>query len=229
MYRLYVVSPLGALARGLAAGAIGSAVQSQFLKHTARLMPATPEGVFQPPEPEQKSEMSVETVARRFAEGMMKRGPLTEAKKKKIGTSIHYAFGSAWGGLYGLARETAPGLSRPGAVALWSALVWHLSDNVLLPVFRIASWPRSYPAGVHAYALAAHLAYGAGVWASYEAMRRPFWDLVGSAVWALAARRRLRKRLPKRARPVARAIIGSLAAARGRRPVERARAAMMMA
>src|SRR5512132_601151 len=100
------VTPLGALARGLVAGAVGSAVQSLFFKATARLQPQPPKDVFQPPDEQQAGEMAMGTVARRVVEGLARRGPITEAQKKAGGQIVHFAYGAAWGGLWGLARES---------------------------------------------------------------------------------------------------------------------------
>ena len=224
---MHFVTPLGALFKGMVAGAIGAYAQNVFFKHTAKLAPPTPEGAFTPPEEEQKSEIGLETTARRLAEGMMKRGPLTDAQKRRGAKIVHYAFGAMWGGLYGLTRETLPAARHPLGVAAYSAAVWMLADNVLLPIFRLGALPQKYPLKTHAYALAAHFAYGAGTASSYETMRRQFWDAVGASFWALGARRKVLKRLPVKARPVARVVIKDLAGVYANRPIERVRAATM--
>lgn len=218
------VTPIGSLLRGLAAGAVGSAVQSSFFKATARIAPETPKDAFLPPEPQQASERSVQTVARRFSEGLMVRGPLAPSQKEAGGQIVHFAFGAGWGGLWGLTRESYPALAGPAGVAGFSAAVWMLADNAILPLFRLAAPPQAYPARTHAYALAAHLAYGLAVVASYEAMRRPFWRYLGVAAWTLGARRAIRKKLPTRVQPVARKAIGVAAFFKARRPLTRAAA-----
>ncbi|MGI5862805.1 MAG: hypothetical protein ACOX6T_12205 [Myxococcales bacterium] len=224
---MYFVTPLGALFRGMVAGAIGAYAQNVFFKRTAKIAPPTPEGVFTPPEEEQKREIALETTARRFTEGMMKRGPLTDAQKKRGATLVHYAFGAMWGGLYGLTRETLPATRNPLGVAAYSAAVWMLADNVVLPAFKLAAWPQKYPLKTHAYALAAHFAYGTAIASSYETMRRQFWDAVGASLWAFGARRKVLKRLPVKARPAARMLIKDLAWVYANRPIERVRAVTM--
>jgi hypothetical protein len=169
------ITPMGALARGLVAGAVGAFAQDVFFRLTGRVRPSSPEQAFTPPEPQQASEASNATVARRFVEGMMARAPLSEEAKARGGRIVHYAFGSAFGGLYGLARESIPALRRGraggGAATLFGTAVWAFGDELLLPAFRLSGRPEAYPASVHAYAYAAHLAYGAAVAGAYGALR----------------------------------------------------------
>jgi hypothetical protein len=130
-------TPLGALVRGMVAGAVGAGMQSLFFRATRRWMPEPSQA---PPE-----------LAR----------PEPEARR-----AIHYGFGAAWGGLYGLARESVP-ISALG----FGALVWVASDNLLLPALRLAAWPRHYTLREHIYALKADFAYGLSTAAAYAALR----------------------------------------------------------
>ena len=161
-------TPLGALARGMAAGAIGAGVQSLFFRATRRWMPkptqVPPE--LGKPEPEARGETSLETVARRTANGLMQRGPIDDRTRSALGTLVHYGFGAAWGGLYGLLRES----TRVSALG-FGALVWMASDNLLLPAFRLSAWPTRYSAREHHYALQAHFAYGLSTSAAYALLR----------------------------------------------------------
>src|SRR5437868_249348 len=130
-------TPLGAFFKGLLAGAAGAFIQNQFFKATEKLK-LKPDGSHVPeeeggkPEPESE-ETSLETVAHRWVEGLMRRGPLSQEGKEAGGAAVHYLFGAGWGGLYGLARESFPWMSP----ALFGAVVWLLSDNVILPAFRL--------------------------------------------------------------------------------------------
>jgi putative membrane protein len=191
------ITPLGALARGLIAGAAGSYAQDVFFKATARGAPRPPEGVFKPPEAKQQGELATVTLARRLSEGVLQR-PLADDAKGRAAAAVHYGFGSAWGGLYGLARESRPeALSGTAWMVGFSALVWTVGDNLMLPALKLSAWPQAYPAKTHAYALAAHLAYGLGVWAAYEALLRSSW--LTSAV-ELVLRRRLAARVIDKAK-----------------------------
>ena len=161
-------SPLGALARGLIAGALGAGAQSLFFMATRRWTPKPTElpEELRKPEPQAQQESSLQTVARRTVEGLMQRGPLSLERKSVAGTVVHYLFGAAWGGLYALCREsfrTSPVLFGMG--------VWMASDNVILPAFRLAAWPQHYSLKEHHYALHAHVVYGLSTSAAYALLR----------------------------------------------------------
>lgn len=208
------ITPLGALVRGLVAGAAGAALQSRFFKATAKLTPPTPPEAFSPPEAQQQQEMATETVARRAYEQVAQQGPLSPEQKAKGSQLVHYAFGAGWGGLYGLSCETFPGCRTVLGASAFATTVWMVSDNVLLPAFKLAAWPNAYPAKTHLYAWVAHLAYGAGVWATYEALRPQSWSKSLALVLALRRQARIGKHLPRAARPaVRRAMVRSALAA----------------
>lgn len=218
------VTPFRALLLGLAAGAFGAGVQTLAAKATSRIAPKLPEGAFDPPEYQQKSERATETVARRVYEGLMQRGPITPAGKRSLANLVHYEFGAAWGGLYGLLRESYPSLLGPiGTTLGYGTFVWFVSDNVLLPMFRLAGPANAYPWRTHAYALGMHVVYGAGSYVAYEALReRP----LATAVGFLAARRRIARRVPKPLRSSLGPVVTSIAKARVRRPIARWRQAL---
>jgi hypothetical protein len=159
-------TPLGALARGLAAGALGTGAQDVFFRATARWKPRPVELPPGEGKPDGQGENNVETVARRFTECMMMRGPLEGEAKQRAGTAVHYLFGAAWGALYGLWRE-----SGRAPVSAFSLTVWMVGDNFLLPLFRLSAWPQHYNAATHAYAVLAHLAYGLGTAGAYALLR----------------------------------------------------------
>lgn len=183
-------TPLGALARGFVAGAVGAFAQRQFFRLTAPLAPKSDPAAFEPPEAEQREETATATVARRWVEGFMRRGPLDERTKARLARAVHYCFGAEWGALYALVRESAPGIeSVPGTIAYGTA-VWIVGDNVILPAFRLAGPPTAYSARTHGYAWVAHLVYAFGVRAAYETMRgAPFLTGVALAVGSRLGRR----------------------------------------
>lgn len=84
---------------------------------------------------------------------------LKESEKKPAGAAVHYAFGTATGGLYGAAAEIAPqlttGLGLPFGVAFWM-----VADEGAVPLLGLSKGPTEYPVSTHAYALASHLVYG---------------------------------------------------------------------
>ena len=168
-------SPLGALGRGLLAGAIGAGAQSVFFKLVKAPPPTKP-----PPgegKPEGNDVTALEAVSGRL-EGLTGRDL---GDKSRVASAIHYLFGAMWGGLYGLARES---FRMPPQ--LFGVLVWALSDNVLLPAFRLAAWPHRYSGREHRYAVKAHVAYGLATAGSY-AVLRDLGPIPLSAVPAMAA------------------------------------------
>lgn len=177
--------PGRAVAVGLVAGAFGSLVQSLFFGATKRIAPSPPADAFSPPEPAQRSETETQTAARRVVEDLAHRDLPPDAKEA-AGQLVHFAFGSAWGGLYGLLRGGHRRPFGPLGLAAFSLGVWGVSDNLILPVFRLAGPPIAYPLKSHAYAITAHLAYGAAVWTAFEllgpASGKTLFAL-GSALW----------------------------------------------
>ena len=154
--------PLVLVGEGVLAGLAGTAAmtlgQTRLLPRLP--IPDGPKPRKQPNYPDEfvaKGEPATETAARRIAAGLAHR-PLTDRQKKFAGNVLHFAFGAAWGGVLAL-------LGRRPTIArglLFGAAVWMISDNGIVPLLRIASWPNRYPPGVHAKALLAHLIYGAG-------------------------------------------------------------------
>lgn len=214
------ITPLGALVRGMFAGALGSAAQSAFFKLAAPLTPESPRDAFEPLEPAQNNESQTETVARRLVEKFAQRGPLEAEEKARAAKLVHYGFGAMWGGLYGLSRESAPGfVDTPLGVAAFSTGVWALGDNALLALFRIAAPPQRYPAKVHAFALAAHLAYGGAVWAGYELMRPRSIAALAATAFALRKKFAVRRHVPRALRPAAVRAIDVFAWAEKHRPM----------
>ena len=177
-------TPVRALLEGIVAGAIGAGVQSLFFRATAKIAPKPPKDAFRAPEPEQANENALETTARRLVEDLAQRGPLDETQKARLGEAVHYGFGAGWGGLYGLVRASYPRAWSAGGVGAFSLAVWMLGDNVLLPAFRLAGLPHRYPVRSHAYAAAAHLAYGAGTaLALLAADSAPLVPVVAALAW----------------------------------------------
>jgi len=193
-------SPLGAFCAGLAAGLAGALAQSLFFAGTRGLAPQPPREAFAPVEPEQREELPTQTVARRVTEQLALRGPLEHpAAASQV---VHLAFGSAWGSLYGLAAGTLPHLGTLKGGLTFGMVVWLVSDDVLLPAFRLSAWPHHYPVKSHLYAIAAHAVYGAVVASTFAALGRaatPAAAALGS-LWVT-------RRVPRLVRPTARRAV----------------------
>jgi putative membrane protein len=193
-------SPLGAFCGGLVAGLVGAFAQSLFFSCTRKLAPVPPTRVFDPAEPEQRTEMPTQTVARRVTEQLARRGPLEH--EEGAARAVHFAFGSAWGGLYGLVAGTLPRAGTLKGSLAFGAVVWLVSDDILLPAFRLSAWPHHYPVKMHLYAIAAHAVYGAAVAATFAALgraARPATAALGS-LWVT-------RRVPRLIRPTVRRAV----------------------
>lgn len=182
---LQAITPLGAALRGFVAGLAGSAAQDVFFALTRSITPGQPKGAFDPPEAQQLSEQPTETVARRLVEGLAARRSLPADVKHVAGRAVHYGFGGGWGVVYGLVRESVPGFEGAACGAGFGATVWMVSDNAILPAFRVAGGPTRYPLKNHAYALGAHLVYGLAVHGVYSALRPGLDGRVGLGLGAL--------------------------------------------
>lgn len=84
---------------------------------------------------------------------------LTKREKKIAGPAVHYAFGTAVGGLYGAAAELAPDITV-GVGLPFGAAFWLLADETAVPLLGLSKGPTEYPLSTHAYALASHFVYG---------------------------------------------------------------------
>ena len=92
-------------------------------------------------------------------------------EKKPAGAAIHYAFGTATGGLYGAAAEIAPqvtiGLGLP-----FGAAFWLVADEGAVPLLGLSKGPTEYPVSTHVYALTSHLVYGLTAEVTRRAVRK---------------------------------------------------------
>src|ERR1044072_3226768 len=95
---------------------------------------------------------------------------LQESEKKPAGAAVHYAFGTASGGLYGALAEVSPEVTA-GAGLPFGAVFWLLADEISVPLLGLAKKPTEYPVSTHVYALASHLVYGVTAEFSRRAVR----------------------------------------------------------
>ena len=84
---------------------------------------------------------------------------LQESEERPAGAAVHYAFGTATGGLYGAVAEYAPEITT-GAGLPFGVAFWAVADEAVVPLLGLSKGPTEYPASTHAYALASHLVYG---------------------------------------------------------------------
>ena len=96
---------------------------------------------------------------------------LQESEKKSAGAVVHYAFGTATGGLYGALAEVAPQVTMAAGLPFGAAF-WLLADEITVPVLGLSKGPTGYPISTHAYALASHFVYGMTAELSRRALRQ---------------------------------------------------------
>lgn len=150
-------SPLGSVVRGVAAGAIGTAVmtagQMAYYKITGAQGSQTPA-----------------EVGKRVIEGVLHR-TVPEEKMEPLNNAMHWGYGTSWGIAYGLAagsRRPAGDGSVTGGLAFGTA-VWGAS-LVHLPAMGLSPPVWQMPPSSIAPDLGFHLLYGAAVGCAYAAL-----------------------------------------------------------
>ncbi len=149
-------SPLGAVIKGLIAGAIGTGVMTAYQLAAAKAMGSGSSNV--PGE-----------VGKRVIEGVLQRS-VSDEEKEKLTNPVHALYGISWGALYGIVQESLrPSSSKHGLA--FGTTVWGAS-LVQLPAMGLAPpvWEMS-PQTI-ALDLSYHLVYGLGVAAGYTAIDR---------------------------------------------------------
>jgi putative membrane protein len=161
----------GALS-GLLAGLVASWTMNQFQAawtkvtegfekpHGAQSMqPSEGEnGQETAPQNEESQDDATVKAAKAISEGIFHH-KLKESEKRPAGAAVHYAFGTATGGLYGAVAEFAPEVTS-GAGLPFGVAFWAIADETAVPLLGLSKGPTEYPVSTHAYALASHLVYG---------------------------------------------------------------------
>lgn len=96
---------------------------------------------------------------------------LQESEKKPAGAVVHYAFGTATGGLYGALAEVSPQVTTAAGLPFGTAF-WLIADEISVPLLKLSKGPTEYPVSTHVYALASHLVYGMTAEFSRRALRQ---------------------------------------------------------
>jgi hypothetical protein len=88
------------------------------------------------------------------------RRELMEREKRAAGLLVHYAFGTAVGGLYGAAAEKRPQVTAASGLP-FGVVFWLIADETAVPLLGLSKPADRYPVSVHLYALVSHLVFGA--------------------------------------------------------------------
>ncbi len=158
-------------AKGLAAGLIGglfaSWVMSRFQAGMSKLKEKTQET---PPEPQGPEDEPATVKTATMVATKVFRTEIRPEQKTMASNAVHYGYGAFAGGVYGAAAEKLD-LARAGLGSLFGAILWAISDEVMVPALGLSKGPTEYPLEVHASALASHLVYGVTVEAVRRALR----------------------------------------------------------
>lgn len=147
------ISPLGAIARGLAAGAVATAAMTGYQILVAKLR-----GQNEDKQPETwKDAPAPAQVGKRILTGVFHEQVGVD-QADKLTNVMHWAYGTGWGAIYGLLQGTADAPPLPTG-ATFGAAVWGMSYAQLVPM-GIYEPPWKYPAKELALDLSYHLLYG---------------------------------------------------------------------
>ena len=117
-----------------------------------------------------KDEPATVAVGRIAYERLRGRRP-TRQKGAQLGKAVHWGYGLAMGGLWGLLeRRIAEGDLKAGLG--YGAALWLLGDELAVPLLGLAKGPTAHPPRVHAQALGAHLVYGLTTGAATKILQR---------------------------------------------------------
>ena len=131
-------SPLAAVAQGLAAGVIGTAVFTGYQALKARRSEA-PAAEAAPPEDWSETPAPAQ-VGQRVAAGVFRR-PVDLADAGLVKNVVHWVYGSSWGAVYALIQESV-GQPVVSGVALTSVVM--AADYTMLPAMKLYRPPWEY-------------------------------------------------------------------------------------
>lgn len=167
------VTPLGAVARGLAAGVIGTAAMTAWQEVSMKLQISGEDGgaesqAAQQPDPWEQAPVPAK-MARKIIEGVFDR-TVSDQRIGFLTNAMHWAYGTSWGALYGLIQGSAPGPALRRGM-LFGSGVWATSYLILVPM-GLYQPPWRYPLRQLALDVSYHLAYGAGLGWGYAVIVR---------------------------------------------------------
>jgi hypothetical protein len=165
------VTPLGAVARGVAAGVVGTGLMTLAQTLPAKLQSSgggeqqSDEGQQSQPSDPWEQASAPAKVAKRFIEGVFHQEVPPE-RIPLLTHAMHWGYGTGWGAVYGLAQGTlhAPPL-RHGLV--FGTAVWAMSYVQLVPM-GLYEPPWKYAPKDIAMEVGYHLAYGIGVGGAFR-------------------------------------------------------------
>ena len=165
------LTPLQAVASGLAAGVVGTGCMTAWQGLAAKLMSSSPDDAPKPQEQDPWEAASAPAkVAKRIGEGVFHK-PVSPELIPLLTNAMHWGYGTGWGAIYGLAAGSARSAPDLTAGAAFGTVVWLMSYVQLVPM-GLYDPPWKTPPQELALDLSYHLVYGAGVASSYRLLNR---------------------------------------------------------
>ena len=162
--------PLKALVLGAIGGAAGTLAMRLYWSAATALTGSDPRALTSNDSPHalddisvagthhQEDEGSTAAAGRLAYEAATGEEPSDETKET-LSYTVHWGYGLAMGGLYGLVRGRAEGADAAGGLVFGTAL-WLLGDELMVSLLGLAKGPTAFPPAQHAHRLGAHAAYG---------------------------------------------------------------------
>lgn len=148
-------TPLGAVVRGLVAGAAGTAAMTAYQVAVAKVRGT-------------ESSTTPAEVGKRVIRGVFHRR-VDESRTGLLNNVMHWACGTGWGAVYGFGDGVGDVSAVPRGVA-HGLLVWGVS-LLELPAMKLAPPVWEYPPLELALDVSYHLVYGVAVATAYSALK----------------------------------------------------------
>jgi putative membrane protein len=149
--------PLKGLLAGLAGGFVGTLAMTAAQAAMTKIMASNSSNGGEKNNG-QADKPSTEKVADAVAENVFDHD-LSEREEKIAGQVVHYGFGTAMGGLYGVVCEYIPTEVLGGGAPFGTAVMLG-ADEIAVPALKLSDPPWKHPASTHMYAFVSHLVYG---------------------------------------------------------------------
>lgn len=151
------------VAVGLVAGLVATKVYGFAQQAFYRPMPRSVRRQEERVRPAPSSQVAAEKTAESLGYS------LDEQQRELAGTGVHYGLGATWGPIYSLLRRHG-GMQPLGAGFIAGASLSLIVDEGLTPALGFSASNRDYPALTHVRGFLNHLAYGAAVAVTAEAL-----------------------------------------------------------
>ena len=151
-----MASPVGAIARGLVAGAVGTGVNTAYQVAVAKARDS------------ESSEVPAE-VGKRVIRGVFRRR-FDDDNTEELNNAVHIAYGTGWGAAYGIPAANRAWSPTRSGLAFGSA-VWGAS-LVELPAMKLAPPVWEQPPLEVLLDLSYHFVYGLGVATAFALLDR---------------------------------------------------------